>query len=91
MRRGADRDPAAGRLPDGERFYALALRFHTSTSLSPEEAHQIGLRQVEEISAEADPLLRREGLTRGSVGARLTEPAASNAGSTRNTDAAASS
>jgi uncharacterized protein (DUF885 family) len=73
MRRGADRDPAAGRLPDGERFYALALRFHTSTSLSPEEAHQIGLRQVEEISAEADPLLRREGLTRGSVGARLTE------------------
>ena len=73
MRRGAGRDPAAGRLPDGERFYALALRFHTSTSLSPEEAHQIGLRQVEEISAEADPLLRREGLTRGSVGARLTE------------------
>ena len=73
MRRGAGRDPAAGRLPDGERFYALALRFHTSTSLSPEEAHQIGLHQVEEISAEADPLLRREGLTRGSVGARLTE------------------
>ena len=55
MRRGADRDPAAGRLPDGERFYALALRFHTSTSLSPEEAHQIGLRQVEEIQRRGRP------------------------------------
>jgi uncharacterized protein (DUF885 family) len=73
LRRGAGRNPAAGRLPDGERFYDLCLRFHTSTGLSPEEAHQIGLAQVAEISAEADPLLRREGLTRGTVGARLTE------------------
>ncbi|HWT13389.1 MAG TPA: DUF885 family protein, partial [Allosphingosinicella sp.] len=59
LRRGAGRSPAAGRLPDGERFYNLCLRFHTSTSLSPDEAHQIGLRQVAEISAEAEPLLRR--------------------------------
>ena len=73
LRRGAGPNPAATRLPDGERFYNLCLRFHTSTSLAPDEAHQIGLRQVAEISAEADPLLRREGLTRGSVGARLTE------------------
>ncbi len=73
LRRGAGPSPAAGRLPDGERFYSLCLRFHTSTSLSPEEAHQIGLAQVAEISAEADPLLRREGLSRGTVGARLTE------------------
>ena len=73
LRRGAGTNPAASRLPDGERFYAVALRFHTSTSLSPDEAHAIGLRQVAEISAELDPLLRREGLTQGSVGARLTE------------------
>ncbi|HEX8641812.1 MAG TPA: DUF885 family protein [Allosphingosinicella sp.] len=73
LRRGAGTSPAAGRLPDGERFYNLCLRFHTSTSLSPDEAHQIGLRQVAELTAEADPLLRREGLTRGTVGARLTE------------------
>jgi len=72
LRRGAGASPAAGGLPEGERFYQLCLRFHTSTSLSPEEAHAIGLAQVEEISAAADPLLRAEGLTRGSVGARLT-------------------
>ncbi|MDP9414678.1 MAG: DUF885 family protein [Pseudomonadota bacterium] len=63
----------ASRLPGGERYYPLLLRFHTSTSLSPEEAHRIGVTQVAELSAEADPLLRRKGLTQGSVGARLTE------------------
>ena len=72
LRRGAGTDPAATRLPDGERLYALCLRYHTSTGLTPDEAHEIGLAQVAEISAAADPLLRREGLSQGSVGARLT-------------------
>jgi uncharacterized protein (DUF885 family) len=73
LRRGAGTTPGVSRLPDGERFYRQALRFHTSTTLTPDQAHQIGLRQVAELSAEADPLLRREGLTQGGVGARLTE------------------
>lgn len=73
QRRGAGIVPGVGRLPNGDAFYANALRFHTSTSLTPAEAHAIGLRQVAELSAEADPLLRAEGLTTGSVGARLTE------------------
>jgi uncharacterized protein (DUF885 family) len=72
MRARAGTSPATGRLPDGERFYQTALRFHTSTSLTPEQAHRIGLDQVRQVSAEADALLRREGLTQGSVGARLT-------------------
>jgi uncharacterized protein (DUF885 family) len=72
QRRGAGTDPAAGRLPDGARFYALCLRYHTSTAMSPDQAHEVGLAQVAEIQAAADPLLRREGLTQGSVGARLT-------------------
>jgi uncharacterized protein (DUF885 family) len=73
LRRGAGTSPAASRLPDGEHFYGLCLRFHTSTNLTPNQAHEIGLRQVAELTAEADPLLRREGLTQGSVGARITE------------------
>ena len=72
LRRGAGTAAGVNRLPDGEAFYANALRFHTSTSLTPEQAHQIGLTQVAELGAEADPLLRAEGLTQGSVGARLT-------------------
>ena len=73
LRRGAGTAAGVSRLPQGDAFYANALRFHTSTTLTPDEAHQIGLRQVAELSAEADPLLRAEGLTRGGVGARLTE------------------
>ena len=72
LRRGAGIAPGAGRLPDGEAYYANALRFHTSTTLTPDQAHEIGVRQVAELSAEADPLLRAEGLTQGSVGQRLT-------------------
>jgi uncharacterized protein (DUF885 family) len=72
LRRGAGTAPGAGRLPQGEAFYANALRFHTSTSLTPDQAHEIGLTQVAELSAQAEPLLRAEGLTRGGVGARLT-------------------
>ncbi|MGQ0559396.1 MAG: DUF885 domain-containing protein, partial [Sphingosinicella sp.] len=73
LRRGAGVNPAAGSLPEGERFYRLCLRFHTSTGLSPSEAHAIGLAQLAELRAEAEPLLRAEGLTQGSVGARLAE------------------
>jgi len=71
LRRGAGTSPAASDLPDGARFYAQCLRFHTSTSLSPDAAHDIGLAQVAELSARLDPLLRREGLTQGSVGVRI--------------------
>jgi uncharacterized protein (DUF885 family) len=73
LRRGAGIAPGVGRLPNGEAFYAAALRFHTSTTLTPDQAHQIGLQQVAELSAQADPLLRAEGLTQGGVGARLTQ------------------
>jgi uncharacterized protein (DUF885 family) len=72
LRRGAGTNAAASSLPDGEHLYALCLRYHTSTALTPDQAHEIGLAQVAEISAAADPLLRREGLTEGSVGGRLT-------------------
>ncbi len=71
LRRTAGTDPAAGRLPEGERFYAQCLRYHTSTGLTPDQAHEIGLRQMAELSAEVDPLLRREGLTQGTAGARI--------------------
>jgi uncharacterized protein (DUF885 family) len=64
--------PGVSRLPRGEEFYAMALRFHTSTSVTPEEVHRSGLEQVARLSAEADALLRREGLTQGPVGARIT-------------------
>ena len=62
----------AQRMPRGDEIYAAALAQATTTSLSPDEVHRIGLEQVASISAELDTILRGVGLTAGSVGARLT-------------------
>lgn len=59
------------RLPQGDAYYAWLLRVGTTTELDAGAIHQIGLQQVQEIEAELDPLLRGQGLTRGSVGERL--------------------
>lgn len=60
-----------GKLPDGARFYDDCLAWHTTTSLNADAAHAVGLEQVAELSAQADALLKAQGLTKGSVGARL--------------------
>jgi uncharacterized protein (DUF885 family) len=39
-------------LPDGDAFYEVLLRLHTTTELSAEEIHQRGLDEVERISGE---------------------------------------
>lgn len=63
----------AWRLDDGAAIYAVALEQMTTTKMSPEEVHQMGLTQVREISAELDTILKGQGLTKGTVGARLAE------------------
>lgn len=63
----------AWRLPRGDEIYAAALAQSTTTTMSPEEVHQLGLKQVAEISAELDKILKAQGLTRGTVGERLAQ------------------
>lgn len=40
------------RHPDGEEFYKYLLRFYTTTDLTPEEIHNIGLEEVDRILEE---------------------------------------
>ncbi len=58
-------------LPDGRAFFDACLRHHTTTGMGAEEIHDIGLRQVAALEPQVDRLLKAEGLTSGSVGARL--------------------
>ncbi|HMI40325.1 MAG TPA: DUF885 family protein [Sphingomicrobium sp.] len=61
----------AWRLPQGDAIYAAALEQATTTKFTPAEVHRLGLAQVAEITAQIDAILRKEGLTNGSVGERL--------------------
>lgn len=58
-------------LPDGEAYYAYGLKANTTTELSAEDIHRIGLEQVHDLSAHIDNALKVQGMSRGSVGERL--------------------
>ncbi len=60
-------------LPDGEAFYAFAVRLMTTTDLHPDEIHSIGLAEVARIGAEMDAILRSQGLVEGSIGERIQQ------------------
>ena len=68
---GATHDAGVWRLPDGEAFYRYGIQSYTTTNLSGDEIHDIGLEQLAELSARADELLKAQGLTQGSVGQRI--------------------
>ncbi len=48
-------------LPDGLAWYAAALKINTTTDLTPQQVHQIGLKEVTRIEAEQDALARKAG------------------------------
>jgi uncharacterized protein (DUF885 family) len=68
----ADSRAGVWKLPDGEDYYAWALRAATTSSLTPSEVHEMGLDQLAELQGRMEPLLRAQGLTRGTVGERMT-------------------
>jgi uncharacterized protein (DUF885 family) len=70
-RRRATHDAGIRGRPGGEDYYRLCLRYQTTTRMTPDEAHALGLAQVAEISAATAELLRAEGWNDGTVGARL--------------------
>ena len=57
--------------PHGEPYYAWALKASTTTSLSPDEVHAMGLEQLAELQGRMDPLLKQIGFTQGTVGERM--------------------
>ena len=58
--------------PHGPEFYRWALRASTTTTMTPDEIHQMGLDQVAELHGRMNPILKSLGYTQGTVGARMT-------------------
>jgi uncharacterized protein (DUF885 family) len=69
----ATQNLGAWSLPDGDAYYAWCVRSHTTTDMTPAQVHELGLSEVARISAEMDTILREQGLTEGSVGARVQQ------------------
>ncbi len=51
----------ASRLPNGQAFYAYLARKHTTTNLTPEQIHNIGLAEVKRIRAEMECIKEKVG------------------------------
>jgi uncharacterized protein (DUF885 family) len=60
-----------GARPRGADYYRYALRASTTTDLSPNAIHAMGLRELDELHGRMDPILRSLGYTQGTVGARM--------------------
>ncbi len=73
LRAKAPQGPGMWGLPDAADRYAWLAEAATTTTGTPEEIHASGLEQCRELSAQMEPLLKAQGLTRGTVGARMTE------------------
>jgi uncharacterized protein (DUF885 family) len=63
--------PGVWSRPRGAEYYRWALNASTTTNMTPEEVHQMGLAQLKELHGRMDPILKSLGYTQGSVGARM--------------------
>ncbi len=54
---------AAGALPEGREFYRYRVRHFTTLELTPEEVHEIGLREVARVRGEMEACMRKTGFT----------------------------
>jgi uncharacterized protein (DUF885 family) len=71
IRRRARHDAGVWKLPQGEAYYRWLLQYSTSTDLSPDEIHRMGLDQGRELDSRMDAVLKSQGMSQGSVGERL--------------------
>jgi len=65
-------DAGVWKLKDGEAYYAWALKAGTTTTKSPDEVHQMGQEQLKALQSQMDVLLKSLGMTKGTVGERMT-------------------
>lgn len=71
LRPGAVHEAGIARLPEGGALYQVALRASTTTDMTAEEVHRLGLEQAKELDAKMDALLRSQGHRRGTVAERV--------------------
>jgi uncharacterized protein (DUF885 family) len=71
MRAEATHDAGIWHIPEGEAIYAAALKSNTTTDMSADEIHELGLTEVARIEAEMDTILIAAGYADGTVSERV--------------------
>jgi uncharacterized protein (DUF885 family) len=71
-RKRATSDAGVWKLPHGDQYYAWALKAGTTTTMTPEQIHAMGQEQLRALQSEMDGILKKQGLTQGTVGQRMT-------------------
>jgi uncharacterized protein (DUF885 family) len=71
-RKRATSDAGVWKLPRGDEYYAWALRAATTTQMTPEQIHAMGQEELRVLQSEMDGILKKQGLTQGTVGERMT-------------------
>ena len=73
VRPRATHEAGIGRLPRGPDMYAAALRSRTTTEMSPDDIHNMGIELIAQLQGEMDTILRAQGMRRGSVSERMDQ------------------
>jgi uncharacterized protein (DUF885 family) len=84
----AGHEASVSRLPQGAQYYANSLNYITTTRMTADEIHRIGLEQVADLTARSDEMLKKQGMSQGTVGERMASLIANPANVYPNTDAA---
>ncbi len=71
MQATANGDAGIWRLPDGEAIYNAALRSNTTTDLTANEIHAIGVAEVARLEQEMGAILDAQGVAAGPLAARV--------------------
>ena len=64
-------DAGIWRLPHGDEMYAAALQQQTTTTMKPEDIHQMGIDIARDLNSQMDTILKSQGLTRGTLAERV--------------------
>ena len=72
QRAKATNDAGMWARPRGDEYYRWALKASTTTTLSPDEIHERGRSELQDLHAQMDAILKTVGYAQGTVGARMT-------------------
>jgi uncharacterized protein (DUF885 family) len=67
----AKNDPGMWAQPRGDEYYRWALKASTTTSMTPDEVHEMGKSEVARLHTQMDAILKDAGFTQGTVGQRM--------------------